>query len=77
MLYIDGSSNSRSCGAGVVLEGLGEIIVEQALKFEFKASNNQAIIAGLYLAIELEVTRLTCKSDSRLVVGQITEECEV
>jgi len=53
ILYVDGSSNSRSCGAGVVLEGLGEIVIEQALEFEFKASNNQAeyeaIIAGLHL----------------------------
>jgi len=39
-LYVDGSSNSRSCGAGVVLEGSGEIVIEQAMKFEFKTSNN-------------------------------------
>ena len=63
------------------MEGPGEIVVEQALKFEFKTSNNQteyeAIIADLYLANELEVTKLTCKSDLRLVVGQLTEEYEV
>ena len=73
ILYVNGSSNSRSCGAGVVLEGPGEIFVEQALKFEFKTSNNQteyeAIIAGRYLATELEVTKLTCKCDSRVVSG--------
>jgi len=39
-LYVDGSSNSRSCGAEVVLEGPGEIVIEQAMKFEFKTSNN-------------------------------------
>jgi len=65
----------------VVLEGPDEIVVEQALKFEFKTLNNQTeyetIIAGLHLATELEVTKLTCKSDSRLVVGQLTEEYEV
>ncbi|XP_068461695.1 uncharacterized protein [Phaseolus vulgaris] len=80
-LYVDGSSNSRSSGAGVVLEGPGEIVIEQAMKFEFKTSNNQAeyeaIIAGLHLAIELEITSITCKSDSRLVVGQLTGEYEV
>jgi len=80
-LYVDGSSNSRSCGAGVVLEGPGEIVIEQAMKFEFKTSSNQteyeAIIAGLHLAIELEITTLICKSDSRLVVIQLTEEYEV
>jgi len=81
ILYVDDSSNSRSCGVGVILEGTGEIFVEQALKFKFKNSNNQAeydtIIAGLPLATELEVTKLTCKSDSRLVVGQLTEVYEV
>jgi len=59
------------------LEGPGEIFVEHALKFEFKTSNNQAeyeaIIVGLYLANELEVTKLICKTDSRLVVGQLTK----
>ena len=32
-LHVDGSSNSRSCGAGVVLEGPGDILLEQALEF--------------------------------------------
>ena len=81
ILYVDGSSNNRSCGAGVVLEGPGEIVIEQAMKFEFKTSNNQAeyeaIIAGLHLALELDVTKLICKSDSRLVIGQLTEEYDV
>jgi len=65
----------------VVLEGPDEIVIEQAMKFEFKTSNNQAeyeaIIAGLHLATELEVTKLVCKSDSGLVVGQPIEEYEV
>jgi len=78
ILYVNDSSNSRSCGAGVVLEGPDEIVIEQAMKFKFKTLNNQAeyeaIIVGLHLAIELEITNLTCKSDSRLVIGQLTEE---
>jgi len=58
-LYVDDSSNSRSDGVGVVLEGPGNILVEQALKFEFRALNNQAeyeaIIAGLNLDIDLDI----------------------
>ena len=73
--------NERSCGAGVVLEGPDEIFIEQALKFDFKTSNNQAeyeaILAGLRLAQELEITKLICKSDSRLVIGQLNDEYEV
>jgi len=64
-----------------VLEGPSEIVFEKALKFEFKTSNNQAeyesIIAGLRLAQELEITKLICKSDSWLVIGQLNDEYEV
>jgi len=81
ILHVDGSSNERSCDAEVVLEGPGEIVIEQALKFDFRTSNNQAeyeaLIAGLHLAQELEITRLICKSDSRLVIGQLNDEYEV
>ena len=30
-LYVDGSSNKTACGAGVVLEGPGDLFLEQAL----------------------------------------------
>jgi len=64
-----------------VLEGPGETVIEQAMKFEFKISNNQAeyeaIIVGLHLAVELEITNLICKGDFRLVIGQLTKEYEV
>jgi len=64
-----------------VLEGPSDIVIEQALKFEFKTSNNQAeceaIIAGLNLAIDLEVKKLLCKSELQLVVGQLKEEFKV
>jgi len=39
-LHVDESSNSRSCGARVVLKGPNNTLIEQAIKFEFKASNN-------------------------------------
>jgi len=80
-LHVDNSSNNKSCGAGVVLEGPGNLVIEKALKIDLKASNNQveyeAIIAGLNLAIDLDVEKLVCKSDSQLVVGQLKGEFEV
>jgi len=58
-LCVDGSSNSKSCDVGVVLEKPCDILIEQDLKFYFKASNNQAeyeaIIADLNLAIDLDI----------------------
>ena len=81
VLYVDGSSNKTACGAGVVLEGPGDLLIEQALQFSFKATNNQAeyetILAGLNLANDLGAREVTCKSDSQQVVGQIKGEFEV
>jgi len=80
-LHVDGSSNSRLCGAGVLLEGPGDILLEQALKFDFKTSNNQvkyeAIIVGLNLALDMEAKQLVCISDSQLVFEQLKGEFEV
>ena len=49
-----------------------------ALRFGFKASNNEveykALIAGLELAKELKVESLDIFSDSQLVVCQINDE---
>jgi hypothetical protein len=39
---VDGSSNEKGSGAGVVIENDDEIVVEYSLKFAFQTSNNQA-----------------------------------
>ena len=52
-----------------------------ALRFGFKASNNEAeyevLLTGLRLAKELKAGNLQIFSDSQLVVKQITEEYQV
>jgi len=62
-------------------EGWRDLILEQALKFEFKATNNQteyeAILASLKLAYDRRAPEVICKSDSQLVVGQIKGEFKV
>jgi len=42
VLSVDGSSNQQGSGAGVILEGPNGLLIEQALRFAFKANNNQA-----------------------------------
>ena len=58
-LFVDGSSNSGGSGAGLVLVSSNQYKTSQALRFNFKASNNEAeyeaVIAGLGLAWELGV----------------------
>jgi len=40
VLSVDGSSNQQGSGSGVILEGQNGLLIEQALQFPFKASNN-------------------------------------
>ena len=54
------------------------MLIEQSLRFAFKANNNQAeyeaLIAGILLAKEMGARVLMVKSDSLLVTGQVTGE---
>jgi len=78
ILSVDGASNQKGSGAEVVLEGPGGILIEQSLRFSFKASNNQAeyeaLIAGMLLAKEIGAKKLSARSDSLLVTGQFNGE---
>jgi len=80
-LHVDGSSNSKGVGAGIVLEGPNDILIEKPLHFSFKTSNNQAeyeaILVGLSLAREVGVKMLTCKTDSKLTVGHLNDEFQI
>ena len=53
-LYADGSFNNKRSGAGVILEDMNGVSIEQSLIFIFETSNNQtkyeALLAGLKLA---------------------------
>jgi ribonuclease HI len=77
-LSVDGASNIKGSGAGVILEGPDGVLIEQSLRFAFRASNNQAeyeaLIAGMKLAREMEVTDLRAKNDSQLVTNQVSGE---
>ena len=78
---MDGSSNPLGAGAGVVLEGPDNVLIEQSLRFRFKTSNNQAeyeaIIAGLNLARDVGARNLLCKTDSKLTVGHLNGEYQI
>jgi len=57
MLHVDGSSNPKGAGAGIVLEGPNDILIKKSLHFALKTLNNQAgyevILAGLSLPAKL------------------------
>jgi len=77
-LNVDGSSNKKGGGAGIILEGPNELTLEQAISFRFETSNNQAeyeaLITRIRLIKELGVKQLKCQSDSQLITGQINGE---
>ena len=69
-------------GAGLRLQlkaPIGEII-EQAIRLDFPASNNEAeyeaIIAGIDLAIFVSLEKIIMRNDSQLVVGRVNGEYE-
>ncbi|XP_068497663.1 uncharacterized protein [Phaseolus vulgaris] len=68
----------QGSGVDVILEGPNGVLIEQALRFAFKESNNhakyEAPIAGMLLTKELRAHHLFAKSDSVLVIGQVTDE---
>ncbi|XP_016164417.1 uncharacterized protein LOC107606929 [Arachis ipaensis] len=80
-LYVDGAANKDGSGAGVTLKESEQVIAEQSLQFFFTASNNQAkyeaLLVGLKLTQDLQITHLTVYCDSLLVVQQIKGEFQV
>ena len=78
---MDGSTNEGGSGAGLILVSPKGHQVHYALRFGFKASNNEAeykaLIAGLKLAKEMKVESLQIYSDSQLIVCQVTDEYQV
>ncbi|XP_072057740.1 uncharacterized protein [Arachis hypogaea] len=74
ILFVDGASNPKGLGEGILLENQEGIVLEHSLRFSFKASNNQveyeALIARLRLAIDLHIFSLKVYCDSLLVVQQ-------
>lgn len=72
---MDGASNARGVGIGIVIVSPEGVKLEHSFRLGFQASNNEveyeAFLAGLRAALSLEVADLEIHSDSRLVVSQV------
>ncbi|KAI5323872.1 hypothetical protein L3X38_032945 [Prunus dulcis] len=77
-LHVDGASNHKGAGAGVVIITPDGTLLEQAITLGFSASNNEveyeALLAGLRVAKELTIKRLAIYSDSQLIMNQASGE---
>ena len=79
-VYVDGASNQKGSGIGLVLISPEKVIIEKSLRLDFSAMNNVAEYEILLMEMAM-VQRMGGKSikvfsDSRLVVGQVKGEFE-
>ncbi|KAL0313283.1 UNVERIFIED_CONTAM: hypothetical protein Sradi_5727600 [Sesamum radiatum] len=72
LLHVDGSSTAQGSGAGIVVMSPQGENLEFAIKFDFKASNNEAeyeaLVIGMRMAHEVGARHLIAYSDSQLIV---------
>ena len=72
-VYVDGASNQKGSGIGLVLISPKNVIIEKSLRLDFLTMNNEAEYEALLMGMAM-VQRMGGKSvkvfsDSRLVVG--------
>ena len=79
-VYVDGASNQKGYGVGLVLISPEKVIVEKSLRLDFSAMNNEAeyeaLLMGMAMVHRLGGKSVKVFSDSRLVVGQVKGEFE-
>ncbi|KAL0427511.1 UNVERIFIED_CONTAM: hypothetical protein Slati_2925900 [Sesamum latifolium] len=75
LLHVDGSSTAQGSGVGILITTPQGEDLEFAIKFDFKASNNEAeyeaLVIGMRMAHETGAKHLLAYSDSQLVVKQV------
>ncbi|KAL0303435.1 UNVERIFIED_CONTAM: hypothetical protein Sradi_6211600 [Sesamum radiatum] len=75
LLHVDGSSIAQGSDAGIVITTPQGEDLEFAIRFGFKASNNEveyeALVIGMRMAYETGARHLLAYSDSQLVVKQV------
>ena len=79
-VHVDGASNQKGSGVGLVLMSPKKVVIEKSLRLDFSATNNEAEYEALLEGMAM-VQRMGGKSiklflDSRLVVGQVRREFE-
>ena len=77
-LHVDGLLNTHGSGVGIVISALEGFIVECAMRFDFKATNNQAeyeaLLANLRVCVALGADEVDIFSDSQVMVNQVLDE---
>ena len=77
-VHVDGASNQKGSGVGLVLTSSEKVIIEKSLRLDFLATNNEAeykaLLEGMAMVQRMGGKSIKLFSDSRLVVGQVKGE---
>ena len=79
-VYVDGASNQKGSGVGLVLMSPEKVVNEKSLRLNFSATNNEAeyevLLVGMAMVQRMGGKSIKLFSNSRLVVGQVGGEFE-
>ena len=79
-VYMDGASNRKGAGVGIVLVTPKKLIMEKSLRLGFSATNNEAeyeaLLARIAMVKLLGGDTVELYSDSKLIVGQVDGDFE-
>ena len=79
-VYVDGASNQKGSGVGLVLMSPEKVVIEKSLRLDFSATNNEAeyeaLLVGMAMVQRIGRKSIKLFSDSRLVVSQVRGEFE-
>ena len=79
-VYVDGASNQKDSGVGLVLMSSKKVVIEKSLRLDFSTTNNEAeyetLLEGMTMVQRIGGKSIKLFSDSRLVVGQVKGEFE-
>ena len=79
-VYVDGVSNQKGSGVGLVLVSPEKVVIAKSLRLDFSATNNEAkyeaLVKGMTMVQRMGGKSIRLFSDLRLVVGQVRGEFE-
>ena len=79
-LYVNGATNRRGSGVGLVLVSPEKITIEKSLRLNFTATNNEAeyetLLRGMMMVQKMWGKAVRVFLDSKLVVGQVRGDLE-
>ena len=79
-VHVDGASNQKNSGVGLVLMSPEKVVIEKSLRLDFPVTNNEVeydtLLEGMAMVQRMGGKSIKFFSDSRLIIGQVRGEFE-